>query len=84
MIFSISLLEIINVVVCEGCVLDQNIFLWIAASVVAAAAAAVNPIGINTRLASDFSIFFIKNGPVFNNGPKSLTTISPDFPILSN
>ena len=82
MIFSISLLEIINVVVCEGCVLDQNIFLWIAASV--AAAAAVNPIGINTRLASDFSRFFIKSGPVFNNGPKSLPKISPDFPILSN
>ena len=80
MIFSISLLEIINVVVCEGCVLDQNIFLWIAASV----AAAVNPIGINTRLASDFSRFFIKGGPVFNNGPKSLPKISPDFPILSN
>ena len=45
MISFISLLEIINVVV-----LDPNIFLWTAPSV--AAAAAVNPTGIKTRLAN--------------------------------
>ena len=70
MIFSISLLEIINVVVCEGCVLDQNIFLWIAASV--AAAAAVNPDGIKTLFAYGLNTFRIKGNPVFSNDPESL------------
>ena len=55
---------------------DSNIFLWIAASV--ADAAAVNPKGIKTLLAT----FPIKGNPVFNNGPKRQPINPPDGPIL--
>ena len=41
-----------------------NIFLWIATSVAAAAAAAaVNPTGIKTLLANGRSTFFLKGNP---------------------
>ena len=73
----ISSLESINVVKP-----DLNIFLWIAAFVTAAAA--VNPHGIKTLLASDLSTFPIKGNPVFNSGPKSLSKNSPDCTILFN
>ena len=59
---------------------DPNIFLWIAASV--AYATAVNPNGIKTLSANGFSIFPIKDSPVFNNGPKSLPKNPNDCPIL--
>ena len=49
---------------------DQKIYFWIAASV--AAVAAVNPNGIKIFLANGLSTFFIKDKPVFSNGPKSL------------
>ena len=61
MISFTSSLEIINVVVPR-----PNIFLWIVASV--ADAAAVNPNGIKTLLANDFSTFSIKGNPIFSNG----------------
>ena len=35
-------------------------------------------------LANGLSIFFIKENPVFSNGPKSLPTNPPDCPILCN
>ena len=72
MISFISSLEIINVVMS-----DPDIFLWIAASV---AAAAVNPNGIKTLLANGLSKFSIKSNPVFSNGPESL----PKNPFLCN
>ena len=65
MISFISALEIINVVKPK-----PNIFLWIAASV--AAAAAVNPDGIKTLFAYDLNTFRIKGNPVFSNDPESL------------
>ena len=58
MISFISLFEIINVVhfaKSKGCVADQNIFSWIGASAVDAAA--VNPNGIKTLL-GNFSVHF--------------------------
>ena len=77
MISVISSLEIINVVKP-----DPNIFLWIAASV--AAAAAVNPNGIKTLLANGLNTFPIKGDPVFSNDSKSLPKNPPDCPILCN
>ena len=47
--------------------------MWIAASV--ADVAAVNPNGIKTLLANGLSTFFIKENPVFSNGPKCLPKI---------
>ena len=55
---------------------DPNIFLWIVASVTDAAA--VNPNGIKTFLASGLSTFPIKGNPVFSDGPKSLPKNPPD------
>ena len=81
----ISSLEFINAVCLaksEGSVPDPNIFLWIAAST--ADADAVNPNGIKTLLASGLSTFFIKDDPVFSNGPKSLPKNPPDCTILCN
>ena len=46
--------------------------------------ATVNPNGIKTLLASRFNIFFIKDNPVFSNGPKSVLKNPPDCPILCN
>ena len=69
----ISSLGIINVVhkaKSEGCAPNPNIFLWIAASV--AAAAAVNPDGIKTLFAYGLNTFRIKGNPVFSNDPESL------------
>ena len=77
MISSISLLEIIKVVKP-----DPNIFLWIGASVVDAAAINLN--NIKTLLAYDLSTFPIKGIPIFSNGPKTLPKNSPDCPILCN
>ena len=57
---------------------DQNIFLWIAVSVVAAA---VNPTGIKTLLANGLSTFLIEENPIFNNGPKSLPNNPPNCTI---
>ena len=51
-------------------------------SCVCADAADLNPNGIKTLLANDFSTFLIKGNLVFNNGPKSLPKNPPDFPIL--
>ena len=75
MISSISSLEVI-----KGVNPDPNIFLWIAASVVDAAA--INPNGIKTLLANGLVTFPIKGNPGFSNGPKSLPKNSPDCTIL--
>ena len=73
----ISSFEIISVVVPV-----PKILFWIAGSV--AGVAAVNPNGIKTFLANGLSTFFIKDNPVFSNGPKSLLKNPPDCPILDN
>ena len=73
----ISSFKIINVVVP-----DQNMLLWIAASI--ADVAAVNPNDIKILLAKGLSTFFIKGKPVFRNGPRNLPKNSPDCPILCN
>ena len=62
---------------------DPNIFLLIVASV-AAAAAAVNPNGIKTFLASGLSIFLIKGNQISSNGPESLPNNSRDCLVLCN
>ena len=77
MISSISSLEIIKVVNP-----DPNILLWIAASVVDAAA--VNPNGIKTLLANVLGTFPNKGNSLFNNGPKNLPENHSDRPILCN
>ena len=61
---------------------DPKIFFWTAGSV--AGVAAVNPNGIKTFLANGLRTFFIKDNPVFSNGPKSLPKNLPDCPILDN
>ena len=61
---------------------DPNIFLWIAAFAVAAAA--VNQNGIKTILANGFSTIFIKGIPDFSNVPKSPPKNLPDCSILCN
>ena len=78
MISSLSSLEMIKLVNP-----DSNIFLWIAAFV-ADAAAAANLNGIKTILANCLSTFPIKGNPVFNNGPKSLPKNPPDCTIVDN
>ena len=59
---------------------DPSIFLWIVAFV--ADAAPVNPNSIKTLLTNVLSTFFIKDTPVFSNGPKSIPKNPPDGPIL--
>ena len=59
---------------------DQNICLWMTASV--PDTAVVKPNGIKTILASGLSKFFIKGYPVFSNGSKNLPKNPPDCPIL--
>ena len=86
MISLISLFEIMRVVMCEAKSKgrpDPNIFLLIVASV-AAAAAAVNPNGIKTFLASGLSIFLIKGNQISSNGPESLPNNSRDCLVLCN
>ena len=56
----------------------------IAASVAAAAAAAVNRNDIKTLSANGLSTFHSQGNQVFSNGPKSLPRNSPDCPILCN
>ena len=85
MISLISSLEIINVFLfakSEGRVPDPKIFLGIAASV--ADAAAVNPNGIKTLLASGFNRFFIKGNPFYTIDPKHLPKGLPECPIFGN
>ena len=50
----------------------------------AADAAAVNPRGLRTLLASGLITFFINCNPVFSNGPSNLTRNPPDCIILDN
>ena len=76
-ISSISSFEIINIVIV---IPDPKKFFWITVSL--ANAAAVNPYGIKTHLASGLSKFFIKGQPVLSNGSKCLSKIPPDYPIL--
>ena len=66
----------------EGRVSDPTIFLWIAASLAAAAAAAINH--IKTLSGNGLSTFTIEGNPVFSNGLKSLPKNSLDCPILCN
>ena len=72
---SISSFDIISVVVP-----DPRNFLRIPAS--AADAAAVNPNGIKTLLASGLFTFFIKGNPAFSNGPRSQPRNTPNCIIL--
>ena len=73
--FSISLFDIISVVVPE-----PKIFLCVSAS----AAAAVNPNGTKTLLADGLITFFINDNPVFSNGPRNLPRNPADYIILDN
>ena len=57
---------------------------WIAASVVAAAAADVHPNAIKTLLANGLSTFPIKRNSVVGNGPKCLPKNPPNCSILHN
>ena len=61
---------------------ESNVFLWIAVSVVGAAA--VDPNGAKTLLDNDLSKCFIKNYQVFRNGSKSLPKNPPYCPVLCN
>ena len=61
---------------------DPNIFLCILVS--AADAAAVNHKGINTLLANGLITFFIKDSPVFSNGPSNLPKNPPDCIIFDS
>ena len=63
---------------------DQTLkfFLCILAS--AANAAAINPKGIKTLLASGLITFYINGNPVFSNGPSNLPRNPPDCIILDN
>ena len=58
-----------------------NFFLWIAASV---AAAAINPNGFKTLLANGLSTFPIEDNSIFSNSTKCLPENAPDCPILCN
>ena len=83
MISSICSFKIINIVCftkSEGRTPDPNIFFWIAASAVEAAA--VNSNGFKTLLANDLSLFFIKDKPVFGNDPKILPKNAPNYVLL--
>ena len=75
-----SLFGIISAVVFP----DPNLFLYIPAFAAAAAAAAVNPEGINTFLANGVITFFIRVNLVFINGPSNLPQNSPDCIIFDN
>ena len=78
----ISSFDIISIVILlceaedEGRWPDPNIFLCIPASAVDAAAG--NPKGIKTLLASCLITFFISGYPVFSNGTRSLLRNTPD------
>ena len=63
---------------------DQTLkfFLCILAS--AANAAAINPKGIKTLLASGLITFYINGNPVFSNGPSNLPRNPPYCIILDN
>ena len=50
----------------------------------AADAATINPNGIKTLLANDLITIFIKDNPVFSNGPSNLPRNPPDCIILDN
>ena len=84
---SISLFDIIRVVLCEveeeeWRQPDPNIFLCIPAS--AADAAAVNPRGINTLLANGVITLLINGNPVFSNGSSNVPKHPPDCIIFDN
>ena len=80
MISSLFPLEIINVLLP-----DPNIFIRIAASVLAAAAAAaVTSNDVKTLLANGLNTFLIKGNPNFSNGSKSLPKSPPDCTISGN
>ena len=75
-ILLISSLEIINPVAP-----DQSIFLWINASIVAAA---IRPNGVKTLFVNVLSTFPIKGNPFFSHGPKIIPKNPPDCLILCN
>ena len=60
----------------------SNIFSWVAASI--ADAVDVNPNGIKTLLANGLSTFFMKDNPVFSDGPKNIPKNLPNCFILCN
>ena len=63
---------------------DDCVQILLCIPVSATDAAAVNPRGIKTLLASGLITFFINVNPVFNNGPSNLPINRPDCIILDN
>ena len=61
-----------------------NLIFFLCIPAFAADAAAVNPKGINTRLANGLITFFINGNPIFSNGPSNLPRNPPDYIILDN
>ena len=72
---SVSLFDIISVIVPDPDAPNPNIFLWIHAS--AAETVVVNPNVINTSLANGWSTFFVNDKPTFS--PRSLPRNFPDY-----
>ena len=63
---------------------DDCVQILLCIPVSATDAAAVNPRGIKTLLASGLITFFVNVNPVFNNGPSNLPRNRPDCIILDN
>ena len=57
---------------------DLILIFFLCITATAADAAAVNPKGIKTILASGSSTFFMNGHPVFNNGPSNPLKNPPD------
>ena len=72
---SVSLFDIISVIVPDPDAPNPNIFLWIHAS--AAETVVVNPNVINTSSANGWSTFFVNDNPTFS--PRSLPRDFPDY-----
>ena len=63
---------------------DQILRFFLCIPAFAADAAAVNPSGTKTLLASGLITLFIIGNPVLSNGPKSLPIKLPNYFILDN
>ena len=79
---SVSLFDIISVIVLIPDALNRKIFVWIHAS--AAEAVVVNPNVINTLLANGWSAFFVYDKSTFSNSPRSLPRNPPDYISLDS
>ena len=79
---SVSLFDIISVIVLIPDAPNSKIFVWIHAS--AAEAVVVNPNVINTLLTNGWSAFFVYDKPAFSNSPSSLPRNAPDYISLDS